>query len=1058
MGQFRYGQAFSVFEELVRERPDSLDLKVNLAIAALNRDQGGKNALAILREVLAADANHVAARYCTGLLLIHAGSTAEALEHLRAVVAAEPNDAYARYFLASCLESDAPEQALEEYRRAADLDPYLYSAHYRIAQLARLQGRSNEAAEALKTFQQVKASPRGRAAEIKYTRMGPKAEAIAVGGEPTTGPAVPSGPLFVEPAVPLVAASEGVKWKVAPQRPTSLTACDINGDSRIDVFAADVLAMGEVHNAVLLQQPDRTFRLDRDHSLAKVPDVNAALWGDVDSDGRTDVYLCRRGANQLWRQTGPNQWQDATAATKTSGGEADTVDGALFDADHDGDLDLFLVNADGSNELLNNDRNGTFRRLAAELAIAGDGRPSRSVVVVDLDRDRDSDLVVLQEKPPHKVYWNERLWRYRPADGFDSLTAAGIGALVPGDVDADGQVELFGLTAEGLMRWRRAKSGEWTSQPVAGDTLDAQSLGQLALADFNGDGQSELLVGRASGWTVIGLGNDPSAIFRTSVGVTGLTLLAVDDSSGPAVVGMTADGPMLWAPGSGRLPFLAVTFTGKREAEAMRSNTSGIGVEAAVRVGQRWTARTGIRDQSGPGQSLQPWLVGVGGAEKADFVRIDWPDGVYQTELDLAANRRHLIAEEQRMPISCPIIFTWDGQKYRFITDFLGVGGLGYFVAPGEYATPDPTENILLPPDCLVPRNGRFEVKVLEPSEELTYLDHVSLVAYDLPAGWEMTLDERMGLAGPRPSGQPYFFRRMLRPIRAVNDRGADVTRQIAEADFCPAPPGEFDQRFIGRLEREHSLILTFDQPIGLAAGRPVLVMDAWIEFPFSRTLFGAWQAGAVYHAPTLEAGSGTGDWHVIAESFGLPGGMPRQLAVPLERLPAGAMQLRLRTNHEVYWDRLMIVDAEPSANVRRNVLPLAAANLREPGFPGRIRLDWARNDFDYEVRAPLGDARDSAGEYTRFGPVDELIGAADDAVAIFGPGEEIHLEFADLLPDLPAGWSRRFVLETVGWCKDMDLYTEHGGAVDPLPARDQSNDTRTRLHQRYNTRYQAGP
>ena len=114
----------------------------------------------------------------------------------------------------------------------------------------------------------------------------------------------------------------------------------------------------------------------------------AAAWGDYDNDGLTDVYFCRAGANQLWRQTAAGQWQDVTEATGTAGGDLETIDAQFFDADHDGDLDLFLAN-DGPNELLSNNLDGTFRPLAVERGLTGNGQRSLLSVAVDLDRDRD---------------------------------------------------------------------------------------------------------------------------------------------------------------------------------------------------------------------------------------------------------------------------------------------------------------------------------------------------------------------------------------------------------------------------------------------------------------------------------------------------------------------------------------------------------------------------------------------------------------------------------------------------------------------------------------------
>ena len=88
-------------------------------------------------------------------------------------------------------------------------------------------------------------------------------------------------------------------------------------------------------------------------------------------------------------------------------------------------------------------------------------------------------------------------------------------------------------------------------------------------------------------------------------------------------------------------------------------------------------------------------------------------------------------------------------------------------------------------------------------------------------------------------------------------------------------------------------------------------------------------------------------------------------------------------------------------------------------------------------------------------GPVEALVSDEDSAVAIFGPGEAVELAFTVPQATLPAGWTRTFVLEFRGWCKDMDLYTRDGETIEPLPGKDTA--ARRTLHPRFNTRYAGG-
>jgi len=1065
MGQFDYEGAERVFATLSAASPDRLDLQVNLAIATLNRQREGdqREARQIFERVIVSDPRHVKAHYGLGLLLLNDGRPGDALPHLTFAAQQAPADAHAAYFVAQCLfqQNDAA-GALTWYQRARAINPRLRSAVYGAFQVLQRLGRAAEAEQQLAAFRALEANPQSEIVEFKYTRMGRLAEPVAI-DVPSPRPAPrPAGPLFEATPVALGPAGT-VSWRRwEPATRPSLTAADIDGDELVDLFIAGAIEdRGATRNAVWLNRGGSGFVLEVTHPLAAVSDVTAALWGDYDNDGLVDVYLCRRGPNQLWRQTAKGRWSNVTAAARADGGGGTTVEGALFDADHDGDLDVLLIKSDGANELLNNNGNGTFRPLGSQIGLAGNRGPSTGIVVADLDADRDADIVVIKEAAAHQVLVNDRTWRYHHDARFDRVAGTAMTAAVAGDLDADGQPEIYSSDGDGIRRWTRGTSGTWESAVVPGASRLAGSR-QLALADVDGDGGLDLVGTSADGHlqaVAISAAGAATLLFADQgPAVAGWVLAVLDATHGPSIVAVPADrpaAPLLWRPGTGRFPFVTVSLTGRDPRNSqIRSNVSGIGTQIAARADSRWTALATYRLQSGIGQSLQPLAIGTGGLAQIDFVALTWSDGVFQTELALTPGSVRTIAETERQLSSCPVLFGFDGTHFAFVTDLLGVGGLGTPTSPGVYDPPRPRENVLLPEGLLVPRNGRYELKITEPMEEAAYIDAVRLVAYDVPPGWSIVLDERKAISAPEATGTPRFYRDERLPTRAIVDDGEDVTRAVTTVDGVAAPPGRIDPRFIGRTD-DHVLTLRFDRPLDGTRGDPMLVADGWIEYPYAQTLFAAWQAGAEYRAPTIEARGEDGRWRVLRREFGYPAGMPRRMSVPLGHLPRGTNELRLRTTQEIYWDRLAVAHALADAPSTVQTLPLAAARLASSGFPRREVHAGRRPSYEYDRRAPVWDTRRLKGRYTAEGPIGDLLAAEDGAVAIFGPGEELHLEFEAPQRAPQAGWTRRFVLEARGWCKDMDLYTQDGDTVDPLPGI--RGPAATQLQLRYTTRYQSG-
>lgn len=1050
MGKFEFDLARDVFAALAKKHPRWFEARFNLAVATLNRQAEGDERTAgdLLRELQRERPDDARVLYTLGIVTLRAAPQ-EAEPLLRRVVEADRQDAYAAYFLGQALLAQGrADEALMLFERAIALDPRLRSPQYAAAQALGRLGRAREAEARMAAFQSQSRNPLASLVEFKYTRMGPKSEAISP--SPTASwAASPEGPLFAEP----LALARHAR---ANSRPLP-SAADIDGDGEIDLFLPGGRGLP---GKVLLRRGER-FEEQPGHPLAGIEGVESAAWGDIDNDGLTDAVLCRADAPPVvLRNQGAGGWKLLNLPSlKNLGGTRDCL---LLDADHDGDLDLFLVTAGGQRVLLSNNGNLTFRALADRLPVRKEISSAIQVAAGDFDNDRSVDLVVLQQNGGHEAFANGLAWNWRPARGFERFAREPALAAAVADLDATGELDLLTVAPDlSVWRWKRVADGERSAAQLvaASGAPRAGVRTQIAVADVDGDGRPEIIVSSSRGVAVWRDGNGGlrKALDIDDESITAWTLVTLDDK-GPSLLTSHADGSVvLRLPGRGRSPIVRVLLSGRdNPATSIRSNASGIGARVAARVAGRWVVSQTLRQSSGPGQSLAPIALGLNGAARIDYLRIDWSDGAFQTEIALAGPHTQRIVQTQRQLSSCPVIFAWDGKRYAFVSDFLGVGGLGYLVAPGEYAPPRLWENFLLPDGLLRPKDGRYILKISEPMEEAAYIDALRLVAYDLPPGWEMALDERLQIGEPNVSGEPLFFRRAEVAQRATNDRGEDATAALRSADRRAADPGVHDRRFVGRLAREHMLTLEFATDLDGIPGKPILVADGWIEYPYSQTMFAAWQANATYQAPTLEAKGADGRWRVILKEFGYPAGMPRTMAVPLPSLPKGTRTLRLRTTQEIYWDRLAVAWAEPLEPTRHE-LPLVVAETRATGFARRTNGAQRQPSYDYDRRVPLWDTWAQSGLYTSFGRIDELVSLRDDAVAIIGPGEEIHVEFDAALASLRAGWSRRFVLEANGAAKDMDLYTRDRDTLEPLPVSGRSAEMRERLNQRYNQRSPHG-
>ncbi len=171
---------------------------------------------------------------------------------------------------------------------------------------------------------------------------------------------------------------------------------------------------------------------------------------DADADGDLDVFLTSdAGLSTAYRNDGGFLLREATQALGLSGHDH-VVAVALGDCDGDGDLELFLSRW-GESRLLRNDGPGSFADITQEAGLLVGDRLGSASVFLDLDHDGDLDLlqslyrdwesVALVPVPP-RVFLNDGACGFTE-DAFALGLPAGITlGLGPVDADRDGDLDL----------------------------------------------------------------------------------------------------------------------------------------------------------------------------------------------------------------------------------------------------------------------------------------------------------------------------------------------------------------------------------------------------------------------------------------------------------------------------------------------------------------------------------------------------------------------------------------------------------------------------------------
>jgi tetratricopeptide (TPR) repeat protein len=1118
--QFKHKEGAESFRNALKIDPKLTLARINLAIALFNiPDLPAAQREAQNAALLAPAAPQP--QYILGLIAKLQNRSDEALLAFQRVLKIDPNDVATNINAGQIYAQQRKyQEAVAAFRVALAAEPYNATALYTLGQALMRAGQRDEGLNVTARFKELR--ERGSATTLgqNYLEQGRYAEAVAsTGGEAELVDRATPSVTFTDntsslPAAPsslfsshynLGELSETAQRELTYALAGNATLFDYDGDGDLDLFS------GTMSGQHLYRNDSGKFVDITDQSGALAAKFNGtcigAVAGDFDNDGKPDLFVVREGSLSLFHNDGGGKYSDVTGAAAIPAYPYLPSAAAFVDLDHDGDLDIFVAGladlsqapkaaaaavfpndfAAAPNLLLRNDGNGKFTDITASAKLNTSGH-AIAVVPTDFNNRRDMDLLVVNYGVAPQLFSNQRDGTFRDIAKEVGLDTVGDWTCVAaGDLNKDSFTDFFFGRADGPGLFA-VSDGKERFKTIAGP-VGSEGARAAQFLDYDNDGLLDCVLHTDKGvrvWRNVGDGwidTSERTVARElkSVAADGLLAAGDIDNDGDTdiIVGSLPGGLRVGRNDGGNANrSLRVSLTGKV------SNRSGVGAKIEARAGS--LVQKLETSSASPAVAPADVIFGLGKRLSADAVRVLWPSGIVQAETDITKTANTTtsfltlpVTELDRKPSSCPYLYTWNGKRFEFITDFMGGGEMGYLEEPGRHNTPDPVEYVRIRGDQLKQRNARYELRVTNELEEALFADRFQLIAVDHPHDTEVYPNE--GMTDPPRPFKLYATRGAHPPLSAVDDHGNDVLSRLTSVDRLY--PDDFARDRIRGYAAEHTLTMTlantetaFTGTAGVppatgghrineiktsrasrsggrdargpnkerhtslkdsANERMLLLLTGWTDYAWSSDNVAAAQAGKTMTLPALQVRDAAGEWCTVIEDIGIPVGRPQTVTVDLTgKFLSRSREVRIVTNMRILWDQILVDTSDQDTTFAMTRLDPLSADLRWRGFSREITPDGREPfGYDYEHISLASPWKVMPGRYTREGDVRELLLRTDDMFVISRPGDEISLSFDALkLPAVRPGWTRTFLLYSDGFSKEMDINSASPDQVSPLP------------------------
>lgn len=430
-------------------------------------------------------------------------------------------------------------------------------------------------------------------------------------------------------------------------------------------------------------------------------------WIDYNNDKRLDLFLVGSNGTALFKNIGGGKFVDVTQQANIGNHGRNARGASWADFDNDGDLDVFIANADGPPTLLLNNH-AVFTDISNLLQGAGAAGTAvgsaQSGLWFDFNRDRQVDLFIVYDGAPNQLYKNtgNHFTNVASSAGL-AVTSAGRSALAA-DFNSDGLLDLFVTNFKHPNKLYVNKGNE-TFQDISSSAGVAFTGGsvQAVIADYDRDTDMDLFVVNNTGSSILyknlsnmKFSNVTPSVLKTPQKGSAAAFIDINlDGNQDLILAQTSGGNKLFE-NKGNGVFAAATLDLSNPANptaisigdfnndglpdiaigdgnedqvhgdslyqnsggggnnfltitlvgGSSTNRSAIGSTVIIQTGQTYQSRQ-ITTGNGQSQESLPLNFGIGVASIVDTIRVIWLGGSTQIKSNVPANTKLTITQPQ---------------------------------------------------------------------------------------------------------------------------------------------------------------------------------------------------------------------------------------------------------------------------------------------------------------------------------------------------------------------------------------------------------------------------